>query len=287
MNIRHRVGLPRMPFHVMNRGARKAFIFSEEADKWEFVERLGRFCTKHGFKLTAWCLMSNHYHLEPDAEGTPLSEAMHDLDGAYARYFNEKYEASGCLFQGPFKSMSIDSNRGLAYVSRYIHLNPRDMGVDPVTYPWSSCRSYLGLAPTPPWLDPMPVLRQFGSSLEEARKNYLFYLKAAPPRRRKTSVGEDPLGDFLVEYMGHLEELWAERWQTTEPPPCTISLPGFVAWYAHQVERIPIEVLKEYLGYASCGAVRVMLSRFAKRIKEDQTLAGWVARANVGASLQR
>lgn len=287
MNIRRRIGLPLMSFHAMNRGARKALIFGHEDDKWAFYDRMGRFCLKHGIKLTALCLMSNHYHLEPEAEGTPLSGAMHDLDGAYARYFNEKYQASGCLFQGPFKTMSIDSPRGLAYVSRYIHLNPRDMGEDPLAYRWSSCQAYMGLAPTPPWLDPWPVLKQFGSTLEEARRNYLFYLKSAPPKRRVNPGGEDPVNDFLLDYMGHLEELWAERWTLLGPPPSPVPLATFVSWYAHQVERISISVLRDYLGSASSGAVRVLLSKFARRIREEQALATWIARANVLASPQR
>ncbi len=102
--------------------------------------------------------MSNHYHMEPDCEGTRLSEMMHDLDGTYAKAFNERHGLVGCLFQGPFKSMAICDDEGLAYVSRYIHRNPVAAGFRPEEYSWSSCRSYLGLEPTPPWLDPRPVL---------------------------------------------------------------------------------------------------------------------------------
>ena len=185
MEIRKRVGLPRMWFHVMNRGARQELLFKVDGDRQEFVDLMGRFCLKNGVKMTAWCLMTNHYHLEPDSEGTPLSRTMHDLDGAYAKEFNGRYGGTGCLFQGPFKSMSIADERGLAYVSRYIHLNPRDMGADPLTYPWSSCANYLGFRPNPPWLDPAPVPRQFGETMDQARANYRFYLNSAAPRRRR------------------------------------------------------------------------------------------------------
>jgi len=37
MEIKRRVGLPRMSFHVMNRGARKAVIFKDDQDRGLFV----------------------------------------------------------------------------------------------------------------------------------------------------------------------------------------------------------------------------------------------------------
>jgi putative transposase len=287
MNIKHRVGLPRMSFHAMNRGARKAIIFSKDGDKRVFVDLLGRFCLKHGITLSAWCLMPNHYHTEPEGEGTPLSRMMHDLDGTYARFYNETYDGSGCLFQGPYKTMSISDDRGLAYVSRYIHLNSRDLGVDPIQYPWSSCRSYLGLEPTPPWLDPTPVLRQFGEDLESARTNYRFYLQSAPPRRRKVPPGEEPVDDFLVDYIGHLESLWAERFQGMGWPPRTLSMSSFICWYANRRERIPFHVLREYFGLSSLGSVRVTISKFARRLENETDLAKWFDRVNIQASPQR
>lgn len=287
MNIRHRVGLPRMSFHVMNRGARKARIFDQDADRRRFMDLLGRFCLKHEVKLSSWCLMSNHYHFEPSSEGTPLVRTMHDLDGCYARYYNESYGGSGCLFQGPFKSMSISNDRGLAYVSRYIHLNPQHVGEDPLEYPWSSCRAFLGLEPTPPWLDPLPVLSQFGSTREEARANYRFYLESAPPRRRTTPCGEDPVEDYLFDYVGHLAQLWEERCRLLGWPPRTQRLDSLVCWYAHRREGIPVKILQEHYGYASPGAVRSIVYRFLQRLAEETDLSEWGARVDIMASPER
>ncbi len=286
MNIRRRMGLPRMSFHVMNRGARRATLFNQDEDRQRFVDLMARFCLKNGVKLSAWCLMSNHYHAEPNGEGTPLSHLMHDLDGTYARLFNEKHGLSGCLFQGRYKSMSIRDDRGLAYVSRYIHLNPRDMGEDPLVYRWSSCRAYLGLEPTPAWLDPMSVLRLFGDTLETARDNYRLYLRSAPPRRRKAEVGEDPVDDYLVDYIGHLEETWREGWKGPAGPPSPVALPTFICWYAQRQERIPPHILQEYYGYSSSGTPRVLATRFAKRLLKEPDLAQWALQVNSGERRQ-
>src|SRR6185503_17539781 len=88
---------------------------------------LGRFAQDYSVKILAWCLMPNHYHLQPDSEGTPLSHMMRDLDATYARSFNARHGTVGCLFQGPFKSIHIRDSEGLTYVNRYIHLNPVDI----------------------------------------------------------------------------------------------------------------------------------------------------------------
>lgn len=39
-------------------------------------------------------------------------------------YFNAKYDHSGTIFQGQYKSKHIDSDEYFNYVIQYIHLNP-------------------------------------------------------------------------------------------------------------------------------------------------------------------
>lgn len=47
--------------------------------------------------------------------------------GGYTRYFNEKHERNGALFQGKFKSKHIPNDRYLLYLSAYINMNNRDL----------------------------------------------------------------------------------------------------------------------------------------------------------------
>jgi hypothetical protein len=49
-----------------------------------------------------------------------ISKFMKRVSGGYARYFNEQYSRTGALFQGPFKSIYIDTNEYMLYVSAYI-----------------------------------------------------------------------------------------------------------------------------------------------------------------------
>jgi REP element-mobilizing transposase RayT len=76
--------------------------------------------------IIAYCLNPNHFHLllRQRVDGG-VSEFMKRLSGGYVWYFNNKYDRSGVLFEGPFKSSHIDTNEYLLHVSVYVNLNFR------------------------------------------------------------------------------------------------------------------------------------------------------------------
>lgn len=70
---------------------------------------------------------------------------MHKLGTGYTMYFNQKYQRSGSLFQGPFKSVHINSNNQFLWVSAYINANAEIHGIaNAKSYRWSSYLDYLG-----------------------------------------------------------------------------------------------------------------------------------------------
>lgn len=77
--------------------------------------------------LHGWCLMKNHYHLliSETAEGG-LTKFIRKLNIGYAKYFNEKYQRVGTLFQGRTKKVHITTDAHFLYILHYIHLNPLD-----------------------------------------------------------------------------------------------------------------------------------------------------------------
>ena len=109
--------------------------------------------------IGAFCLMPNHFHIliKQLVEGG-ISRFMLKLQTDYSMYFNRKYDRTGSLFQGPFRSTLVDSDRYLAYLYSYIHLNPAKLK-DPLwkerpgsqshimefveSYPYSSYGDYL------------------------------------------------------------------------------------------------------------------------------------------------
>jgi putative transposase len=97
--------------------------------------------------LICYCLNPNHYHLllRQLAENS-IEKFMHKLGSGYTNFFNIKYKRSGSLFEGSFKSVEIDSEEHLLYVSAYVNGNAQIHGLipDASEYKWCSYPEYLG-----------------------------------------------------------------------------------------------------------------------------------------------
>ena len=137
---------PGAVYHVMNRGNRKDQIFIEEEDYIIFLKMLKKVQRKYPFRLISYCLMTNHIHLQIQTINTPIGQIMQSLLLNYTKYFNQKYDLSGHLFQGRFTSELIETDSYMMQTSRYIHLNPvkAKMVKMPKDYRWSSYCVYLG-----------------------------------------------------------------------------------------------------------------------------------------------
>jgi len=102
---------------------------------------------KKDFKLYAFCLMPNHFHLLLEQTGTtPISKLISKVCTSYAMYLNKKYKRVGHVFQERFKSVLIENNPQLMWTSAYIHMNPvKDKLVkNSSEYTWSSYNDYIG-----------------------------------------------------------------------------------------------------------------------------------------------
>src|SRR6188472_2042036 len=50
-------------YHVMDRGDRLEAIFRDDDDRHLFLKTLGQACERTGWRVHAYVLMGNHYHL--------------------------------------------------------------------------------------------------------------------------------------------------------------------------------------------------------------------------------
>lgn len=130
-------------YHVFARGVGRCIIYEDDDDRELFLSYLERFLVRPGIKMLAWCLMDNHYHLVLQGPMERISEGMKRLNSSYALAFNEKHDRNGHLFQGRFRSETIDSEEYLLTAVRYVHQNPlRAELCATCDYDWSSYRGY-------------------------------------------------------------------------------------------------------------------------------------------------
>ena len=134
-------------YHIMARGNYRQNIFKDDEDFKVFLLLMQDAKTKYGFKLHAYCLMTNHYHLLLETEQTEIWKIMKRINQIYAAYYNEKYRLTGHLFQGRYKSCLVENDSYFLQTSRYIHLNPVKAKMVPraEAYPWSSYSTLIGM----------------------------------------------------------------------------------------------------------------------------------------------
>ena len=168
-------------YHIIERGNEKKDIFNDDADRIKFLEILGRNKEKYGYKVYAYCLMSNHIHLLISSNGSDISQVMKSINVSYVIYFNRKYNRCGHLFQDRFKSEYIDSDEYLLEVSRYIHLNPVRAGMVTIekldSYLWNSFAAYIGeknRVSIP--IDTHFILGLLSEEIQQATKQYVNYV---------------------------------------------------------------------------------------------------------------
>lgn len=156
-------------FHVMNRGVDRQAIFRTDADRIDFGRRLADVHERFEVEVLAYCLMSNHFHLVVKAPPGVLPESMHLLTSGYAHGFNARHDRVGHLFGSRYLAIPVETDEYLAWVVRYVHLNPLDLpGVQgPADHRWSSYPIYGGLRRAPTFVDTGPVLALFGGRVED------------------------------------------------------------------------------------------------------------------------
>jgi putative transposase len=182
-----RLDYPGAVHHITARGNERRPIFRCNRDRLLFLQLLAETVRRFGWSVTAWVLMTNHFHLVVETPEANLSRGMHWLMGAYAMAFNRRHSRSGHLFQGRFHSFLIDSDAYLAEVLRYVVLNPVRAGMvdDPAKYRWSSYRTTAGLDEAPAWLDRDKALQFFGDDEVTAVRGYADFVRAAIDSRER------------------------------------------------------------------------------------------------------
>jgi putative transposase len=140
--------------HLMNRGADRQDIVSDDDDRHMFEHHAGELVRRGLLEIHAHALMDNHFHFLGRSPEGELSAAMHRFGCEYARWYNRRHRRDGPLFRSRFVSVPIADDDQLLVASRYIHRSPLAL-VPPAALPnyrWSSLGQYLGHRQSPDWL---------------------------------------------------------------------------------------------------------------------------------------
>ena len=160
-------------YHVMARGNRQENIFLDDDDRRYFLKTLGDVCEMTGWRVHAWVLMGNHYHLFIQTPEANLVVGMKWFQNTYTRRFNVRHKAWGRLFGDRYKAILVEGENSYYYETLldYIHLNPVRAGLiktkkrqSILDYPWSSiAEGYaLSLHKRKAWMACAEGLKSFG-----------------------------------------------------------------------------------------------------------------------------
>ena len=178
--------------HIYNKGVENRFVFNDEEDYGVFLGFLRDYLTpprdpksikksftvngrifrgtphqpKNYFNkvdLLAYLLMPGHFHLLLyQKDRGSVENFLRSLCTRYSMYFNKKYQRSGSLFDGPYKSIKIKDGPRLSHLTRYFHY----VGGH------SSYEEYLGTRETS-WVKPKVVLSFFGKGGTGGYKDFV------------------------------------------------------------------------------------------------------------------
>ena len=209
-------------YHVMARGDGGKAVFIAKDDHLLFLHRLGEVCRSRGWRVYAWTLMRNHFHLLLETPEPNLVSGMRLLLGAFSQAWNRLHNRRGHVFQGRYKSVPVagagagDASQ-FKVVADYIHLNAARAGLAGgahgklAAYPWSSLPAYRS-GKAPEWLviDRVLAAHQLAADAR-GRRSHAQYLEARaagnggkfPPEataalRRGWYLGDESFRDRLL-----------------------------------------------------------------------------------------
>ena len=206
-----RIYAPGALHHIICRAIEGWHIFKDDADRGNFLDRLGHILGETLTPCYAWALMLNHFHLLLQTGHVPVATVMRRLLTGYAVTFNRKYRRHGHLFQNRYKSILCQEDAYFLELVRYIHLNPlrgkivstmRDLDL----YAFSGHSVLMGKRKNG-WQDVHQVLSLFGDRMALARKRYREFVQ------KGIALGKRPdlIGGGLIRSSGGWQALKSMR----------------------------------------------------------------------------
>ncbi len=291
-------------WHVSARGAGRAEVFVDDADRTAFLALLARTSSTFGWRLHAWALAARSYELLVETPEPTLSRGMRDLNGVTTQRFNRRHGRSGPLFAGRFRAVLVEREAHLLALVRHVLDAPVREGLTsaPKDWHWSSFRATAGLVEAPRWLDAGATLEALGGRPAEARRRFSAFVNEAaiaaddPWSRRRGQVflGSEAFareagrkaerrpakrtagGPTPGSVTAALEAaLGVTRREMNEAPRKKLAERALLAWALRSRARAPLARIASALGVGAAQA-SVLVRRGAELAERDPALAAIV-----------
>jgi len=175
-----RIEYPDAWYHVMNRARKGQEAFATVEDCNSFIDIIKDAAEIFNMKITAYCLMTNHYHILVQTPDANLSRCMRHINGIYTQRYNARNGCDGTLFRGRYKSIVVDADSYLLELVRYIHRNPLRAGIVAKLddYEWSSHKGYVSKAKKWEWLHKNYILGIFSKNKRSQLISYKRFISS-------------------------------------------------------------------------------------------------------------
>jgi len=227
-----RIQYPDAWYHVMNRGRRAEAVFGEKKDYVAFIKLLKETAEIWNLRISAYCLLKNHYHLLVQTPDANLSRCMRHINGVYTQRFNKAHNVDGQLFRGRYKSILIDADSYLLELVRYIHRNPIDAELVKQLgqYSWSSHQGYLSDAKKWDWLNKDFILSMFSNDRGLGIKRYKEFVTKKTPDEINAILGRKNLPSALGSdgFIDRLKRTFSGKKRHWEVPESKLLAPDVV-----------------------------------------------------------
>ena len=115
-------------YHVMARGDGGKNVIDDDKDRFAWTDLMEKARGRFGWRVHAWVLMGNHFHLLLETPEPNLVAGMKWVLGVFSQGWNRRRGRRGHVFQGRYKTVVVNGEAAdgsyFKIVADYIHLNP-------------------------------------------------------------------------------------------------------------------------------------------------------------------
>ncbi len=163
-------------YHIIIKGCTESPLFRDKSDYRHFLNLMSDRVERGDFSLICYCMLPDHAHIICKSKNSEPGVFMKSIGVRYALYYNSRYNRSGPVFAGRFKSEIVADDDHLKRLSRFVLQDPVRLGlsVDALDYENSSANSYI--LPSGSLIDTDILLKIFDENVSEAKTKLLKYL---------------------------------------------------------------------------------------------------------------